>query len=510
MSTEPQSPDGAPTAPRQRALIMVTVILASAMYSGDLSLVAIAIPHMQGAFSATPDEISWVATAFVLGSAAMIVTTGWLAARVGAKRLFLVSIASFATLSIMAAQATTLQEEILLRLGMGAVGAPIQPLCQMIVMNAYPREQHGRALATWSLGIMVSPILLLPASGFIVDMFGWSGVFYMTLPFGTLAFLGAIAFVPRTQPEASRGLDWLGLSLLITLFALLQFVLSRGGRLDWFDSSPIVGSLAISALCVYVLVLHLATARAPLIPPDLFRNRNFSFGLAATFVFGATNMTIIILLPLLQRNQLGYPVEFVGIIMAVRMLGSMLGQYIVSVLISRVDPRHLIAAGTLCAGTSTWIMAGWSLDVAPLQILLPIVLHGISGGSTWVCLNSLTASTLDARLRPHGIPIYFLTFNVGFSFGVAAILTYWSNSTQANYARLSEYVNLFNRALQAPFSGGGKDGVDPAATAQIASEITRQASMIAYNNTFVVVTVASLLVIPLAYLLKDPGWRRRR
>jgi DHA2 family multidrug resistance protein len=510
MSTEPQSPDGASTAPRQRGLIMVTVILASAMYVGDLSLVAIAIPHMQGAFSATPDEISWVATAFVLGSAAMIVTTGWLAARVGARRLFLVSIAGFATLSIMAAQATTLQEEILFRLGMGAVGAPIQPLCQMIVMNAYPREQHGRALATWSLGIMVLPILLLPASGFIIDMFGWSSVFYMTLPFGTLAFFGAITFVPRTQPEASRSLDWLSLSLLITLFALLQFVLSRGGRLDWFDSSLIVGALAISALCVYVLVLHLATARAPLVPPELFRNRNFSCGLAATFIFGATNMTIIILLPLMQRNQLGYPVEFVGIIMAVRLLGSMLGQYIVSMLISRVDPRHLIVAGTLCAGTSTWIMAGWSMDVAPLQILLPIILHGISGGSTWVCLNSLTASTLDARLRSHGIPIYFLTFNVGFSFGVAAILTYWSNSTQANYSRLREYVNLFNRALQAPLSGGGKDGVDPAATAQIADEITRQASMIAYNNTFVVVTVASLLVIPLAYLLKDPGWRRRR
>ena len=510
MSATSLSTEGPSASPQQRRLIMGTAILASAMYSGDLSVVAIAMPHMQGAFSATPDEISWVATAFVLGGSAMMVTTGWLAARVGAKRLFLISIACFASLSIMAAQATTLQEEVLFRLGMGAVGAPIQPLCQMIVMNAYPREQHGRALANWSLGIMISPIIALPASGFVIDMVGWSGVFYMTLPFGALALFGAILFVPRAQPEPGRGLDWLGLGLMILAFGLIQFVLSRGARLDWLDSALVVAALAIAAICVYVLVIHLVMSRTPLVPPELFRNRNFSFGLATTFVFGAVNMTIIILLPLLQRNQLGYPVEFVGLIMALRMLGSMLGQYVVSVLITRVDPRHLITGATLCAAGSTWIMSGWSLDIAPLQILLPIALHGFSGGSTWVCLNSLTASTLETRLRPHGIPIYFLTFNVGFSFGVASILTYWANSTQANYARLNEHVNLFNKALQMPLNGASKGGPDPVAAAQLAGEITRQAGMIAYNNTFVVVTVASLLIIPLAYLLKDPGWRRRR
>ncbi len=508
MTTQIHPEGGGVAGEHRRIPILVTVVLASAMYSGDLSVIGVALPHMQGAFSATPDQISWVATAFVLGASAMIVTTGWLASRIGGKRLFLISIASFMALSVMAAQAGTLEEEVLWRLAMGAFGAPIMPLCQVIVMNAYPREAHGRALAVWSVGTMVAPIVALPLAGIFIDLFGWQSVFFMNLPFGGLALVGAVAFVPAPQAEPRRRLDWFGLLMLVLIFGLMQFVLGRGARLDWFESTAIAVALALAAVCAYMLVVHLLTAHSPLIPPELFRNRNFSFGLIGTFVFGASNMSIIIFLPLIQKNQLGFPVELVALIMAVRLVGSMVAQYAVSILITRVDPRHLVALASLAAATATWMMSGWSVDVSPWQVLWPAILHGTSGGSTWVCFNALTASTLDSRLRPHGVPIYFLSFNIGFSFGIAAALTYWANSAQANYARLTEYVTPFNEAMHAPFLPPGWDVTDPETAATLASEITRQAGMIAYNNTFVVAAIAALCIIPLVYMLTDPGWRR--
>ena len=149
----------------RRMLIMGTAIVASAMYMVDLTVVGIALPYMQATFGATPDQISWVVTASVLGSTAMIVATGWLSAQIGGKRLFIISIATFMALSVLAAQARTLEEEVLWRLLMGAFGAAIVPLCQVIVMNVYPRKEHGRALAVWGVGTMAAPLIALPLGG---------------------------------------------------------------------------------------------------------------------------------------------------------------------------------------------------------------------------------------------------------------------------------------------------------------------------------------------------------
>ena len=485
---------------------MGTAIVASAMYMVDLTVVGIALPHMQATFGATPDEVSWVVTAFVLGSTAMIVATGWLSARIGGKRLFVISIASFMALSVMAAQAETLEVEVFWRLLMGIFGAAIGPLCQIIVMNAYPREEHGKALAVWGVGTMAAPLIALPLGGIVIDLFGWPGVFYMNLPVAGLALVSTLAFVPKTAAESRRGLDWFGFLLLIVIFGLLQYVLSRGARLDWLESTTIVAALAVVAVCSYLVVVHLLTTQNPLIPPELFRNRNFTFGLIGTFLFAATNMTIIILLPLMLRNQLDYPIVLIGLIVATRNAGSIVGQYIVAYFVSRVDPRHLITFGVLTAAGATWIMSGWSLDVSPWQVIWPVVLHGVSGGSLWVSFNSLTVSTLDARLRPDGVPFYYLTFNVGFSLGVAGILTYWANSAQTNHARLAEHVTPFNEAIRAP----GMDLTDPATAAALAGEIARQASMIAYINSFSLITVAALFIIPLGYLLANPRWRTNR
>ncbi len=494
---------GGATSRLRQNLIMATAMAGTAVYVLDIFVVALALPRMQGTFSAAPDQVSWVATAFVLGTTVMIIASGWLSTRVGTRLLLIVSIAAFMVLSLLAANAETLEEEVLWRFLMGMAGAPIQPMCQVVILNTYPREEHGWALAIWGLGVMSAPVIALPLAGIIIDLVGWPGVFYMNMPVAGLALLGTFLFVPRTRVEGRQGLDWFGLILLILVFGLLQFVLGRGARVDWFDSTTIVVMVSVSALSAYLFVVHILTARNPLIPPGIFRDRNFTVGLFGTFAFGSANMMVTILLPIMLRNQLGYPIELVGIVMVPRTFGTLIGQWLIAILITRVDARHLIAMGAIMSATSTWIMSGWSLDVSPWLVVWPAMLHGTSGGFLWVCFNSLVVSTLDARYREHGVPFYYLSFNVGFSFGVAGILAYWTMSAQANYAILSEHLSPFNRQIPESWDLG-----DPTVAAGFASEIARQAGMVAFNNAFFTASLAALLIIPIGYMFANPGWRR--
>ena len=247
--------------PARRILVMTTVIMASSMYVTDLVVIGMALPHMQGTFSATPVQISWVATAFVLGSTAMIVSIGWISARVGVRRLFSVCIVAFMVLAVMAANASTLEEEVVWRLLMGIAGAPVQSLAQVILLNTYPREQSGRALALWGSGVMIAPICALPLGGMVIDVFGWPGVFYMYLPTGALALIGIFFFVPKAKTEERRELDWFGLATLIFTFAWLQYALSRGAREDWFESTEIIIAVLIAGYSAYLFIVHSFTTK---------------------------------------------------------------------------------------------------------------------------------------------------------------------------------------------------------------------------------------------------------
>ena len=500
MTTEPL-----PSGPRRR-LVMVTVVLASSVYGVDVVTIAIALPNMQGTFAATPVEIAWVATSFILGATAMIVCVGWISTKIGVRRFFLIAIASFMVFAVAGANADSLTEEIIWRMLMGAAGAAINPLSQLILLSVYPRSQAGQAIAVWGTGALIVPMMALPVAGYVIDLFGWPGVFYMSLPIGALALLGTLTFVSEVKDRASqRRLDGFGLTLLIIGLGALQYGLSRGARQDWFASTEIVVVTIMFIGCAYLFAVHSATTRNPLLPAALFRHRNLSLGMAGVFVFGLTLTLVNLLLALMLQNQLGYPVELSALTLAPRFVGILIGQYLVTVLIVRMDARHLIAAGAIIAASMTWVMSGWSLAISPWQVMWPLVVHGIGDGFIWMSMNPLAVGTVPERDRPQAVPLYFLAFNIGFSTGVAGIMTYWANSSQSNHTLLAELITAF----PSPASGLPPrwDPIDPMVAATLTEEISRQAAMIAYNNCFIVMSLGTLLLVPIAYLMRDPGWR---
>jgi DHA2 family multidrug resistance protein len=492
----------------RRRLIMATVILASSVYVVDVVTIAIALPHMQGTFAATPVEIAWVATSFVLGATAMVACVGWISTRVGVRRLFAISIACFMVFAVGAANADSLAEEVVWRLLMGAAGAAIHPLAQLILLSTYPKSLAGQAIAVWGTGALVVPLMALPIAGYVIDLFGWSGVFYMVLPIGAIALVGTLTFVPEVKNVTPRRpLDGFGLTLLIIGLGALQYALSRGARQDWFASTEIVVSAIVFAACAYAFAVHSATTRNPLLPASLFRHRNLSLGLAGVFVFGLTLTLVNLLLALMLQNQLGYPVELSALTLAPRFVGIVIGQYLVAVLIVRMDSRHLLAAGAVIAASMTWVMSGWSLAISPWQVMWPLLLHGIGDGFIWMSMNPLAVGTVPEHHRSQAVPLYFLSFNVGFSTGVAGIMTYWTTSSQSNHTLLAE---LFTR-FASPSSGlpSQWEAMGPTVAAAMTEEIARQAAMIAYNNCFFVISLGTLLLVPIAYLMRDPGWRHQ-
>ena len=217
-------------------LLVISAILGSSVFEFTWTIVGVALPHMQGSFSATEDQIAWVMTAFVMGSAVAIACIGWLSDRFGRKRIFIASVLGFTFTLVMCATADTLLEESIWRFMQGVLGAGIIPLGQAITVDAFPSDQQGRATALWGNGVVLGGIMGPVVGGVIVEYFNWPWIFWLNVPIGLIALIGIIIYVPEIESEPDRPMDWAGLFLLITGLAALQVALNRGERLDWFAS----------------------------------------------------------------------------------------------------------------------------------------------------------------------------------------------------------------------------------------------------------------------------------
>lgn len=278
------TPAAAESSPFQRGMIAISVMLATVLQVLDTTIATVALPHMQGSMSATQDQISWVLTSYLIAAAIATPLTGVLAARFGRKRLFLAAVLGFTVTSMLCGIATSLPEMVIFRLLQGAFGAALVPLSQSVLLDTYPREQHGSAMAIWGVGIMVGPILGPTLGGYLTEVYNWRWVFYVNLPFGILAMLGIMTFVSETDRDRTRGFDFYGFALLSLAVGAFQLALDRGQSKDWFSSSEIVLEMALAAVFFYTFIVHIFTHKKPFVDPALFKDRNFTTGLFFIFM----------------------------------------------------------------------------------------------------------------------------------------------------------------------------------------------------------------------------------
>jgi DHA2 family multidrug resistance protein len=488
----------------KRIWVAMSVMLATIMQALDTTIANVALPHMQGTMGATQDQISWVLTSYIVAAAIFMPLTGFITARWGRKRVFMWSVVGFTLASMLCGAAQTLPEIVLFRLLQGIFGASLVPLSQAVLLDTYPPEQHGKAMAMWGVGVMVGPILGPTLGGWLTEYYNWRWVFYINLPFGVLAWLGLAAFVRETPIDRSRRFDLLGFALLSLGIGAMQMMLDRGQSLDWFANPEIIIEALLAGLALYLFVAHMFTHDHPFIEPGLFKDRNFSVGLVLIFIVGIILLATMALLPPFMQSLLGYPVIDVGFLLAPRGVGTMIAMMMVGKLSGRVDVRYMIFFGLILTSLSLWEMTRFNANIDGWDIVRTGVTQGFGLGFIFVPLSTITFASLAARYRNEGTALFSLMRNIGSSIGISVVMTYLAQRTQANHAAFADYINPFNLALRQAVEAGAYNLTTPQGLAAINSEVTRQAAMLAYLQDFRLMMWITLIAIPLVVLLRAP------
>jgi DHA2 family multidrug resistance protein len=494
-------------APRHPALITGSVMLASFLYSIDWTIAVVALPHMQGAFSATQDQISWVITSYIVASAISLRTAGWLSARFGRKRVFMWAMAWFLASSVVCGAAHSLAVEVGARIVQGLSGAFLIPLSHAIILDTYPPEEQGKAMALWGTGSVMGAFIGPTLGGYVTEYLTWRYIFYINVPFGILAMLGTAAFVPETRRDRRRPLDWFGFVTLSLAIGSLQLMLDRGERLDWFESWEIVAWACLSALCFYLFNVHALTARQPFLDPRLFAKRTFFMGLVFAFIYGLLTTPPMVLMPTFLEHVRGYSIDDVGLLQAPRGIGLLAAMIVGGRITGRVDPRPVIAFGLLCLAVSSWEMSRWTPQVGAWPLLWTNFMQGVGGGIILVPIQAVAFPSLAPEQRTEAASVFNLVRSVGASVGVSGALTLFVQASSVGRARLTEHVTPYSEALR---SQSGWSMATPEQLALLEEQIDLQAAMMAYVHDFWLFAIGALAALPLLLFIgRQPTLRGR-
>jgi DHA2 family multidrug resistance protein len=489
-----------------RGLVVVSIMLATIMQAIDTTIANVALPSMQGGMSATQDQISWVLTSYIVAAAIMTPVTGVLAAKLGRRRVFLASVAGFTVASMLCGASASLAQIVAFRLLQGVFGAGLVPLSQAVLLDIFPREKHGSAMAIWGLGVMVGPIIGPSLGGYLTEYYNWRWVFYINLPVGLIAYGGIMSFVPDSKANSDRSFDYFGFVLLSLAIGALQLLLDRGQSLDWFSSREIVIETVASCLFLYMFLVHMFSADNPFLQPGMFADRNFVVGLVFIFIVGTTLYATLALLPPFMQQLMGYPVVTTGFVLAPRGMGTMVAMMLVGRLVGRVDTRLLILAGLCLTALALHIMSEFTAEVAMPVIVFSGIIQGLGFGFVFVPLSTSTFATLAPHFRNEATAMYSLMRNIGSSIGISVVVTLLARNTQANHAMLAETLHPFRESLSPDSLPALWNWQSISGILALNGEVTRQALTIAYLNDFRLVMWITIASIPLLLLLRiRPG-----
>jgi DHA2 family multidrug resistance protein len=475
VSTAETESDGGPATPAspgafQRAMILATATLATMLVSMTLMIVSVIMPQLQGSLSATQDQVAWVITFNIIAIAVVTPMTGWLANRFGRRNVMIYSTIGFVASTILCGTANSLEVLVLYRVFQGVFGAPLNPLSNAIVLDTFPREQHGTVNSIYGVGVVIGPMLGPIVGGYIADAYTWRWAFIAVGIAGILAVIGAIVFIRDDRREAKLTLDWTGFITLAIAILCFQLVLDRGEQEDWFNSIEIVIQAGLAAAAFYVFIVHSLTSRRPFLNPRLLLDRNYAIGLMVVLIFGMMNFTPMALLPPLLQNLAGYPDDAIGFLIGTRGFGGMLG-FFASIWVGKLDPRIGMTAG-------------------------------------WVPLVVASFSTLPREHLNEATAVFHLLRYIAASAFVSISVVIVLHTGQENYARMTEFVTPFNDALQESSALGLWSSESLRGLATLSGEVGRQAFMIGYINAFTAYTVLSIAILPLVFFVRVPNRKR--
>ena len=501
----PQAGGGGGEPPLKPSIgLVIAVVLAAFLEVLDITIVSVAIPHMLGSFGATPDQITWVLTSYLVSAAVVMPLTGYLSARLGRRRLLFFSITGFVVSSALCGVAWNLESMVIFRLAQGVFGAPLIPLSQAILLDSFPREKHGQALAIFGLGIMVAPVLGPTFGGWLTDTFVWRAVFYINIPIGILALVLSMGQLPQRDIRYLKT-DWTGLALLILAVGSLQFVLDQGQNRDWFDSKLIQVFTAVTIFSTVAFFMRGWNNPHNIIDLSLLKDRNFVAGLLAITAYGITLFGTIALLPLLTQRLMGYPAMSAGMLFIPRAIASAVALAVTgNFLLRYFDPRLLVATGLVLSALGTIMLAGLNLDANDWALASPGIIIGIGMGLFFVPLTAVAFGRMTNDRLDEAAGLYALMRGIGSSIGIAVVSWLFVRQGQVHWVNLTGHVSPLNPNIPPLIANYGIDPQAPVVLPAAAQAIARQAQMMAFVDLFWFIGIVTLAILPLLFLMKRP------
>ncbi|HYD25919.1 MAG TPA: DHA2 family efflux MFS transporter permease subunit [Croceibacterium sp.] len=483
-------------------LLIVGVMAATLLQVLDITIANVAIPHMQSTLSATPDTISWVLTSYIIASAVAMPITGWLADRIGSRRLFVWSVAGFVVASMLCGMAQNLEEMVIFRAIQGVAGAFIAPLSQAAMLDTTKPSKQSAILALWGMGVMIGPILGPVLGGWITENWSWRWVFYVNVPVGAVCLAILLAELP-SRAIVRRRFDLFGFAMIAICLSCLQLLLDRGTGLDWFASLETWVYAFLILSTAWAAVIHFVTARQPLFDRHLFANVNFVVSLLFMLVIGVVMFATMALLPPMLQGLFGYDVIDTGMVLMPRGVGVLISMQLSGLLMRRgVDARWMVSLGFLIGAWSLYQMAGWSLEVDRYHIVMSGLIQGLGIGLVFIPLNASAFATLPPQLRTDGSSLLNLTRSVGSSIGISVMMTLLSRNTQTSHSDLAGHITPSLTAMLDLSSLERFQQYGEAGLGMLDLMVTRQAAMVAYIDDYWLMMWLSLASVPLVLVMR--------
>lgn len=494
-------------------IVALTVMLPTLIEIIDTSVVNVSLDHIRGSLSAGIDESTWSITSYLVSNAIIIPMTGWLSRLFGRKRYLIFSISLFTVSSLLCGSAWNLQSLVVFRILQGMGGGALQPISQSILLETFPQRQHGMAMAIFGIGIMFGPIVGPLLGGWITDNWSWHWIFFINIPIGIVSILMVLFFIvdPPYMKRMRMKIDYWGLAFLAIGLGCLQIVLDKGEREDWFDSGFITMLAGISALSLLLFVIVEFFAEHPIVNLRTFKNLTFTTGNLVMFFAFFNLFGSIVLLPIYLQTLMGYNATLAGMVLGPGGVATLVAMPIAGRLVTRVNPKGLLAFGIIVSAYSTHLMSQFNLLADFNTIIWPRVVLGVGMGFLFIPLTTMTMASIRKEDMGNASAIYNLLRNLGGSFGVAFVTTLLARRAQFHQNHLAENLSQLNTNFQMgsqkashalQYMGLGPLAADQGSLGMIYRKLVREASMISFNDTFYLLSVLMILVLPLVLIMK--------
>ncbi len=489
-------------------------MLATFMEVLDTSIAAVALPYIAGSLSATNDEATWVLTSYLVANAIVLPASSWFSLRFGRKNFLIICIVIFTVSSFACGAANSLAWILIARAVQGAGGGALQPLSQAILLETFPPEKRGLAMAVFALGVVVAPVLGPTLGGWLTDSYSWRWAFYINIPVGIFAVLMISRYVedPEYVKEAKPGkLDFIGLGFLAVWLAALQIILDKGQEDDWFGAAWIRWASLILVVCFVLFLIREFRHDRPLVDLRVFRHRNFALGCLLIGLFGAAIYGLVTLLPLFYQELMGYTALAAGWAVSPRGVGAILAMPIIGYLTAKIDNRWLIAVGFVMFAVASLWFGEATLAIGQWSFLWAIVISGFGSGCVFVPLSTTAMAFLKNEEIGNASGLYNLLRNIGGSIGISVVNTIVARHEQLhrnelaaslNPARVS--VNGAVQGLQDYLSAQGASSVDALHRAYglLGATLNAQARLWSYVDDFRYMAIVCFGCIPIVFALK--------